>query len=450
MSITIDSIKINFGLDAAGLSKGQKNPIIWDSKKVVNAHALIVGKSGMGKTYTLIQMIEQIAEQASKMGRPFRCHIMDVHGDIEIKGASVVEFSEATKYGINPLLISPDPKFGGVRKRVKSFIAAINRSGTKLGSKQEAALRNLLTDLFAANGFYEGDANSWKLDDGIKRRREKKNPTMEDAVRFASAKNKALLLGTDNKAISAIEKVYKKKNQIYKKLKAMNKESDKHELEELKADFRKLADESIELFSEHLNSLETGTEMTDLLKYDSKDVMKSVVDRLENINSSGIFDPVAPNFDRYNPIWRYDIKSLSQDEKKLFVTFMLERIFMGAIQRGVQDEVVEIVVLDEAHLFLTDEPENPANMIAKEARKFGLGLFAASQSPDHFSEDFLSNVATKIILGIDQMFWDGTVRKLKLEQKALEWIIAHKRILVQINNKGETRNKFSWVTKEAR
>lgn len=425
-------MKIDFGYDSAFLKQGKSVKVVWDSEKIINGHALIVGKSGMGKTYTLVQMIEQIAEQAKRAGKPFRCHIMDVHGDIEIKGASCVEFSEATKYGINPLLISADPKFGGVRKRVKSFIAAINRSSTKLGSKQEAALRNLLTDLFAANGFYEGDANSWKINDGIKRKREKKNPTMEDAVRYASAKNKALLLGTDNKTISSLEKVYKKKNQIYKKLKAINKEGDAGEIDVLKAEFRKLADECIELFSEHLKNLETGT----------------VLDRLENMNSSGIFDPVPPNFDRYNPIWRYDIKSLSQDEKKLFVTFMLERIFMGAVQRGVQDDLVEIVVLDEAHLFLTDEAENPANMIAKEARKFGLGLFAASQSPDHFSEDFLSNVSTKIILGIDQMFWDGSVRKLKLEQKALEWIVPHKRLIMQINNKGETRNRFLWVTKE--
>lgn len=444
-------MKIDFGFDSAFLKQDKKVKIIWDSEKIINGHTLIVGKSGMGKTYTLIQMILQIAEQAKLAGKPFRCHIMDVHGDIEIKGASLVEFSEATKYGINPLLVSADPKFGGVRKRIKSFIGAINRSSsTKLGPKQEAALRNLLADLFAANGFYEGDPNSWKINDGIKRKREKRNPTMEDAVRFASAKQKALLLGTDNKTISSLEKVYKKKNQIYRKLKAMNKEGDAAELDVLKADFRKLADESIELFSEHLNNLETGTELTDLLKYDSKDVIKSVVDKLENMNSSGIFDPVAPDFDRTNPIWRYDIKSLSQDEKKLFVTFMLEKIFMGAIQRGVQDDLVEIVVLDEAHLFLNDEPENPANMIAKEARKFGLGLFAASQSPDHFSEDFLSNVSTKIILGIDQMFWDGSVRKLKLEQKALEWIVPHKRLIMQINNKGETRNRFIWVTKEVK
>jgi len=29
--------------------------------------------------------------------------------------------------------------------------------------------------------------------------------------------------------------------------------------------------------------------------------------------------------------------------------------------------------IDEAHLFFTDEPENPLNVVAKEARKFGWG-----------------------------------------------------------------------------
>ena len=114
------------------------------------------------------------------------------------------------------------------------------------------------------------------------------------------------------------------------------------------------------------------------------------------------------------------------------------------MQRGVQDDIVEIIVLDEAHLFLTDDDDNPINIIAKEARKFGLGLFAASQSPTHFSDDFLSNVSTKIILGIDQMYWDNSVRKLKMDLAALEWLIPHKRLLIQMNNKGETRNKFIW------
>jgi len=139
---------------------------------------------------------------------------------------------------------------------------------------------------------------------------------------------------------------------------------------------------------------------------------------------------------------------LATPEKKLFVNFILEAIFQRATQRGPQTDVVEIVVLDEAHLFLTDDEENPINVIAKEARKFGLGLFAASQSPTHFSEDFLSNVSTKIILGIDQIYWEKAARQMKMDPPLLEWIVPHQRMIVQMNNKGQTRNKFQGVVLE--
>ena len=79
----------------------------------------------------------------------------------------------------------------------------------------------------------------------------------------------------------------------------------------------------MDLFKEHLTTIQTGRELDDLMKYDSKDVMKSVVDRLENLNSIGIFRPQRPPFDPASTIWRYDIKALSTNEKKLFVSFIL-------------------------------------------------------------------------------------------------------------------------------
>ena len=365
------------GVDSAYIKKGERRPIVWDSTKLINGHVLIVGKSGTGKTYTLKNMLNQLSMASN--GR-FRVHIMDVHGDIDIEGASTVKFSESTPYGFNPLSINPDPDFGGVRKKIQSFIATLSRTGFRLGPKQEAALRNVLYDLYAANGFYENDPRSWKLDDGIQRRYPKKQPSMEDAVKFANAKLKSMFLGTSSKTVSALERLYRKQNQFHSKLKQSNKnQHDPSELESIKADLDKLTIECSELFQEHLSSLQTGTELTDLIKYDSKEVMKSVVDRLENLHSIGIFRTERPPFDVKNPIWRYDIKALSQNEKKLFVSFLLEAIFLRAVQRGPQHDLVEIIVLDEAHMFLNDDPENPINIIAKEARKFGVGLFAASQ-----------------------------------------------------------------------
>ena len=187
-------------------------------------------------------------------------------------------------------------------------------------------------------------------------------------------------------------------------------------------------------------------ELTDLIKYDSIDSIKSLVDRLGNLVSCGIFKNKEPAFDDKSDIWRYDIRALTNlDEKKLFVYCLLEEIFQNRVQEGQQNDVVEMIFLDEANLFFNDESDNIINIISKEARKFGLGLCCASQSPTHFSEDFISNVGTKIILGLDQMFWDGSVRKLKIEQQALEWIVPHQKMVVQINNKAELKNRFIWT-----
>ena len=440
-------MKVVWGYDAGELSRGKRTAVEWDSKKILSPHVLLVGASGSGKTHNLREMIRQISSQAR-----VRVHVMDVHGDIDIEGSSTVKFSEATQYGFNPLTINPDPDFGGVRKRIQSFIGALNRTGFRLGPKQEAALRNILYDLYAANGFYDNDPNSWRLDDGVRRQYPKKMPSMEDALKFARAKLRTMFLGTSSEAVVALEKLNKKQAQFYTKLKksrsttASGKEAD---IEAAKKELEVLAEEATTLYRDHLGRMITGHELEDLIKYDSKDVMKSVVDRLENLHSIGIFRPQRPPFDNNNPIWRYDIKALSQDEKKLFVAFILEAIFNRASQRGVQDDLVELIILDEAHLFLTDDPDNPINMIAKEARKFGLGIVCASQSPTHFSDDFLSNVATKILLGIDQMYWDGSVRKLKVDMKALEWIVPQHKILVQIKNKGQGKNSFVYTNLRA-
>lgn len=440
-------MKTVFGIDSAFVRKGETVPVVWDSTKVINAHMLLVGKSGTGKTFTLKKMIEQLKKQSGNI----RIRIIDVHGDVDIEGSSTIKFSESSPYGFNPLAINPDPDFGGVRKRIQSFISALNKTTRKLGPKQESVLRNILLDLYSANGFYEKDASSWTIHDNngnrlIHKGQPKKYPTLEDAYRYANFKHKAMFLGTSNKAVLSLEEVNKKAKQLYLKQKNVHKAHSSEDAEQMKAELKTVGEAAINAFSTYIQSMETGMELTDLIKYDSIDTIKSIVDRLGNLVSSGIFKNREPEFDNNANIWRYDIKALTNlDEKKLFVFFLLEEIFGQRVQAGMQSDVVEMVFLDEANLFFTDDADNIINIISKEARKFGLGLCCASQSPTHFSEDFISNVGTKIILGLDQMFWDGSVRKLKIEQQALEWIVPHQKMVVQINNKAELKNRFVWV-----
>lgn len=441
-------MKILFGIDSAFIKKGENVQVVWDSKRAINAHMLIVGKSGTGKTFTLRKIVEQLQQQSN---HKTRIRIIDVHGDIDLPGCSSIKFSESSEYGFNPLSVNPDPDFGGVRKKIQSFMSALNKTSRKLGPKQESVLRNILLDLYAANGFYEKESKSWSLYDDNGNRlmhngKPKKFPTLEDAYRYANFKHKAMFLGTSNKAVLNLEEVNKKAKQIYIKQKNVHRAPTKEDGEKMKAELVTAGENAVTAYSNYIQSIENGMELTDLIKYDSIDSIKSLVDRLGNLVSCGIFKNKEPAFDNNSDIWRYDIRALTNlDEKKLFVYCLLEEIFQNRVQEGQQDDVVEMIFLDEANLFFNDESDNIINIISKEARKFGLGLCCASQSPTHFSEDFISNVGTKIILGLDQMFWDGSVRKLKIEQQALEWIVPHQKMVVQINNKAELKNRFIWT-----
>lgn len=431
---------MRFPLGANAYLKRTQNkevPVLWSSQAAINPHVLVMGGSGSGKTFTLRRMAESMARTASG---PARIHVLDVHGDLELPGASTVKFSEATHYGHNPLAVNPDPDYGGVRRRVQFFIAALNRTSRQLGVRQEAVLRALLSDLYAANGFYEDRPGSWRLDDGAARKHPKRHPTLQDASRFAAAKLRALYLGADSKAAAALEQVNKRAKALHAQSKALGqgRPGADPELERLKAG-------AVEAYAEAMQAIGTGRELDDLIRYDSREVMRSVADRIESLNAIGIFRPDEPPFDPQSAVWRYDIRALAPDEKKLFVYFRLEELFRRAAQRGVQGRLSEIIMLDEAHLFFTDEPENPLNVIAKEARKFGLGLVCASQSPTHFSEDFLGNVATKLLLGIDEMYWDGAVRKLKIDMRTLQYIIPKRTLAAQIKTGDEGRARFIGV-----
>lgn len=442
-------ISIPLGLRSYERSKQNREvPVLWDERRVINGHWLVVGSSGTGKTWTLRRMINAMI--AGRRDSRLRVHVFDVHGDITMDNAgapalpstSVVRFSESTQYGLNPLQVDPDPDYGGVRRRIQGLINALNHTSRELGTKQEAVLRAILLDLYAANGYYDGQPASWITAGQMHRGYPKKCPTLTDALRFATAKHKAIYLGTNAKAISALEAVNKRAGALFAKARALNKETDTEVAAVKDAELEKAIEASISAFELAVRAIRTGRELDDALRYDSKDVLKSIVERLENLANTGIFRPEVPPFDPKATVWGYDIRSLPEDEKKLFVRFRLEQIFQMARQRGVQSEICDVIVVDEAHLFFDEAGDNPLNAIAKEARKFGVGLVSASQSPTHFSEDFLGNCGTKVLLGLDTMYWDGACRKLKIEPDKLKWLKPSKTAAISIKVQGDITTNF--------
>ena len=437
-------MRLILGLDDFLLhTRRQEAAVAWDLAAVVNAHMLLVGKSGNGKTHTLRRLIGQMAVADPAP----RIHIMDVHGDIGVDGASSVQFSESTGYGLNPLRISAHPHFGGTRRRIQDFVATVG-AARALGNKQEAVLRRLLNDLYAEHGFFPQDPASWSLEGGEARHPPKRHPTVEDARRLAADKLRQITLGADGKAARALDELNRKAAGLRRKLRLPGGSpgEGRHAFEEETA---KLKEEAIAAYAAYVNAVESGAELDDHLQYGSKDVLKSVLDRLENLAATGLFKSVHPPFDRDAAVWRYDIAALREEEKRLFVEFRLQEIFAEALKRGPLPNGSEclrhVLVLDEAHLFFRDDPDNILDTVAKEGRKFGLALVCASQSPTHFSDDFVSNCGTKIVLGIDPMFWDGAVRKMRIDLKTLKFIKPHAVMAVQMSLRGDAKSHFTMV-----
>lgn len=416
----------------------RKLPVRWQEDEVINGHIMIAGGSGTGKTHTIRKMCQQMYNTAN---HPLTIHVFDVHDDIELPNSSDVIFSEATTVGLNPLMVDPHPHTGGVRKAIQNLISTINKTSRQLGERQEAVLRAVLEDLYVANGFFPDDPSSWPLNDGRKRSKPKKHPSIEDLYRLTNFKYRQMFLSGDSKSAYALDQVNKEAARIQKMIKSSVGDENEDKLEKLKHS-------AIEHYTDYVQNIKTGKELDQLLKFDSKATLKSVLDRIDNLRSTGVFRSDSPNFDPHCPIWRYRIKHLGTEEKKMFVYFRLQELYKKALQRGVQDNIVEVIVVDEANMFMDSDPDNILSVMANQIRKFGTAIVCASQAFTHFTDDFISSVATKIILGIDEMYWDKTCRQLQIKKEWLENVVGRKTALINIkknsNNPRDPSANIKW------
>ncbi|MCA8228388.1 DUF5710 domain-containing protein [Burkholderia vietnamiensis] len=490
-------MKARFGIDFHENKRGKTQYIEWDSRTAVNPHMLFVGMSGAGKTHNLKKLIRSMTDTVA-LDRDLRVHVFDVHGDIEIDGASTVMFSQQTDYGFNPLRVNPDPHFGGPERQIQGLIDTLNKVMRQLGNKQEACLRNILMDLYTAHGFDQKKSETWRIDEEEQvrfgnnpdrlyldiprwekdkakavanvrwdgdlycwyiapdeyvgaitrwplKRLGRKQPSIQDALTYARRILVQSWMGADEEAITQLE-IFNRATQNYQKkvLDAMRRGEQLEDDDPLLADLEKKKQAAIEAYTKYVESIKTGREIDTVMKYDSTDVLKSVVDRLENLAGMRVFNEAPPPFDPQNPVWRYKFNALSLPGRKLAGLVRMEEIFLRAIERGEQEDVVEVIVLDEAHIY-GDEEGSILDKIAKEGRKFGLMLVCASQSPIDFTDGFITSCGTKVILGIDESYFRQSATKMRVTEEALQWIRLQKTLLVQVKQKGDAKNDWKYT-----
>lgn len=493
-------MKIELGVNYHDLKAGKTNPIFYDTSQLINGHLFMVGSSGVGKSHTFRRLIEA----GMKSGVRARFHVFDVHGDLEVPGASTAEFGEHVPYGVNPLRVNPSPEFGGPRRSIQTFMRIVNQaSSTPLGVKQEAVLYNLLSDVYRDFGFQVEEPGSWNVLGGEHTHAgatdnrlylqvpmaekdaakalgarwdpgrmlwwvhtekyqgdlrkwppahiEKRHPDLSDVVRYARRLHEERFLGSDQKAVQALTEVNRAARVVQRK--ALDAARARHHSSQndidIDSSLLQAADKALAAYKAYLRSIRTGYELENLLKYDSPETLKSTLNRLQNLNRTGIFKPVAPPFDPANPVWRYNLKALDSEEKKMMVLFLLQDIFNKAMQRPVQKDLVDILVLDELSVYLGPEDEKGDGVIgriAREARKFGIALWAANQSPERVPASLLSSVGTKIILGLDERYWQEAVTKLRVEARQLSWVQPQRTMAVQLKEIGALKNRWHWVS----
>ena len=439
-------MKIPLGFEYWALTKQNKKiPIEIDYSKATNPHAIITGDTGSGKTFLLKHFIYHLTKENPNI----RVHVIDSHGDIDIPGASSIKFSEISEYGLQPFKISADPDFGGVRKKINNFINIINKnSSRKMGDIQKAILTNILYEIYAKNDFYPDNPKSWDINNETKYLKYgKKYPTLDDLYRFVAFKLKEQAFGVNWGVVNQIASLQKQLSQLRNKFKKENKAVMDEDKEKIRESIEKIKIKIKDNFNEIIEGMETGTEIDDFLKYESAETMKSVFLRIQSLKETGIFKSKMPDFPEENPVWKYDIKALSIAEKRMFVDFLFEDIFLRKKEEGIQSTPNEFIVLDEASIYVQDiDDDHIIKIIEREARKFGLGLIMATQSLEHFPNDIIQSSATKILLGVDITMVEKTARQLQLKKEDVKYIIPKKRGIVQVKSSGNVQDSYFKTT----
>ncbi len=385
----------------------------WDSKSAINGHMLLSGPSGTGKTYQLNAMIAALARQ----GVP-HIHVLNVHGDLcdglPERQVHTVRFSEQSPYGLQPLELLDDADIGGVRRRCLAFINLMARQGA-LGQRQRPALFRLLTEGYRRFGFYMDDPRTWTLDHDPRGRPGlvKRYPTLKDLKASVWTRLVMMRTGQTQTAVAALDKVVtlaKRRARLCKQQKAASGE----DLDALEAALAKARAEARDAFAEGLEKIDSGEELEELLLWNNADGVQALYDRLESLDLSGVFKKQPAVFPPGVCVHDYNIQALDLREQQLFTDCLMERLYVGAKQRGECDGPVEFVVIDEADTFTSEEPEHIINRMVKELRKFGVGMVLAGQSFEHFSDDLLMSASVKLVLGCPEMFLEPTRRRLGL------------------------------------
>lgn len=435
------------GLDDPDLRyRRTQTPVNYSPSELINGHLLLCGMSGTGKSFQALRLLNSAAKSGLALD------VFDVHDELsDVTGSVACTFSQHTQYGINPLALNSDKHTGGVDTQINFLISLVRENTAQFGSKQEAALRYLLRDVYATFGIYQNKPSTWhrkNITEATRLRLIETNdlttlhrnhyPTMSDLLDYTRRKIITLTVGGDNPSMGLFDALSKQRRKLHRLLKTWDTTAAKLTgssghietengadcpIETLRSKIGETSAACKQAFCDFIDSLETGRETDDILKYDSSQTLTSVLHRLTLITGSGIFSATPAPFDKNRPRI-HQLKSISTAQQVMYVKLRLQAIFDQCKRNGRTDgnRLRHVIFLDEAHKYFSSDPDDIINVISKEARKFGLALWCASQEPTSFPESFLTNCGTTLLLGIHTSYWKKAAAMFRITEETLSSI----------------------------
>lgn len=129
--------------------------------------------------------------------------------------------------------------------------------------------------------------------------------------------------------------------------------------------------------------------------------IKNLQVRLQPLFESGIFNQGRANFSFGDLFKKTTVILLTAGIKDLMLAasrFLLEKIYATMVMNGLSKTLQLMVCVDEAHK-LCNDPK--ITELAKEARKYGLGLILSSQESRDFHPSIFANAGTQIVLALE-------------------------------------------------
>jgi len=363
-------------------------PVYWDFAGASHPSMLILGKSGVGKTYSLKKLTAALCR------RGLAVHVFDSHGDLDSPELETFNFGYTSPYGVNPFSVDPNRDFGGPKSTITSITALLSSQHKNMGQLQVAMLSHLSERLYEKNGFDLKDPGTWHskafgIHDLI-------NEIEGDILHYKTTVKKSLI----DKVMGLSERMRKLDKLLSSEEVLTNFESEKYnsEYDDCSREWEDaVAKSSPQDFGSVLDRIRSGF---------SEKGMQSILLILRELASTGIFDGQEPM--PSGKSMRYVVRGLASLHQVLLIETILQRIF-GYHARNMKDlngPPHTFIIIDEVKLMTGPafkDPMHIINRIMTEARKYGIAVIFVGQNITHLPPDALQNFGTTMVLPVHKM-----------------------------------------------